>query len=401
MSQQSWPIARQRGRWRWWPAIWAAVIAFTIVVTAGAVLLSARVVDDASDPAPPGDSTSDRVSNLGATSRPSPTSAAPDAPTSRLVLIGPRRVVDSRPDDPLPPGAQVQVPLPGLPPDSTAVLLEVSVLNSTGAGDVTLLTAGEETSALRVSGKRAQSSATVVARLGADREVTARIAGGGDLVVTLTGAFKPAAAARAGRILAVPAQEALVLVPERDGNQATIRPEELGAVGVQPGEVSALLLSFRADVGVNGGTVAIGRSWDQLDQQIHWSATKSSDRTRFGFLVVPLSDQLRLYYHAGTRLAVDVVGLVTGKAAAKESAGLSVPVTPEPLPAVTLPAGGRADVDLPEAGEAKAALVTTDTTPQGERPRAVLGLLDVRAGAVRVNGPEQAEITLTPQLLIN
>ena len=406
MSQQSWLGARQPGRGPWWPAIWAAIIAFTVVVSSGAVLLTARMVGMDNKPAPPPASltpTSDRITNLGATQA---TQATPTTPTtagpttSRLAMIGPRRLVDSRSGERYPAGAEVNVPLPGVPRDSVAVLLEVSVLNTTRAGSVTLVSGDESTPVLRIPGKGAQTSATVVARLGTDHVLTAKLTAGADLVVTLTGALRPATTARAGRIISVPAEQALELFPGKDGNRATIRPDQLSLGGTPRAQVGALLLSFQADVGVHGGTVAVGRSWDRLDQQVFWAATAGTDRTRRGFLIVPLSDRLRLYYHAGTRLTVNVVGLVTGKAAASESAGLSVPVASAALPTVTLPPGGRADLDLPEATEAEAALVTTTTKPKGGRPRAVLGLLDVHAGTVRVNGPERASVTLTPRLLI-
>jgi hypothetical protein len=275
------------------------------------------------------------------------------------------------------------------------------VLESARAGKVTLVCGGQTTPVLQLAAAGAQTSATVVVQLGACRDLKARTEAGGDLVVTLAGAFEPAATARAGRLLPIPAEQALVLFPGKDGNRATIDPAKLDLDGTPRAEVGALLLTFQADVGKHGGTVAVGSSWKNLDHQVYWGATSSSDRTRRGFLIVPVSSgPLRLYYHAGTKLTVDVVGLVTGKQAAEESAGLSVPVPAKPLPPVTVPAGGRADVDLPGAEAAKAALVTTATTPKGGKPRAVLGFFDVRSGAVRVNGPEQAKVTLTPRLLI-
>lgn len=403
MGQQSWSGVRTLGRAGWWSALWAALIAFTVVVSSGAVLLTAQVMDDGSRPAPPAP-TSDRIANLGAGTQPAPTpsATATDPATTRLVTLAPRRVVDSRPGSRLRAGAVVKVPLPGVSADSVAVLLEVSVLMSAQAGKVTLACGPQTTPVLQAPTPGAQTSATVVVQLGACRDLRARTEAGGDLVVTLAGAFEPASVARAGRLLPMPAEEALVLLPGQDGNRATIRTDRLDLAGNPRDEVGALLLTFRADVGKHGGTVAVGASWDHLDHQVYWAATSSSaDRTRRGFLIVPVSSgSLRLYYHAGTKLTVDVVGLVTGKKAAEESAGLSVPVAPKPLPPVTVPAGGRADVDLPGAEEAKAALVTTATTPKGGRPRAVLGLLDVQAGTVRLNGPEQAKITLTPRLLI-
>lgn len=432
MSQQSSQPSRpsqgtsRRRRPGWWPALWAAAIAVTVVLSSGAVILTARMLQGGSEaaPAPAGDPFAAPVASTSpSTSAPSTTGSTPGitssgaaepgtadpgatdsvdgAATSRLVVLGPRRVVDTRPSRPLPAGAQVEVPLPDLPRGSTAVLVEVSILEAAGQGGVTLVSGSELTPVLRAAGKGAQTSATVVARLAPGDGLTARTEGGGDLVVTLTGAFQPATTTRAGRFVTVPPERALRLVPARDGKRATIRPDRLSLGGIPRAEVGAVLLAFQADVGVRGGTVAVGRSRNRLDQRIFWGATAPPDRTRRGFLVVPLSSAtLSLEYQAGTSLTVDVVGLVTGAGAAVGSAGLSVPVAGKALPPVTLPAGGRADVDLPGAQDASAALVTAATVPDGGRPRSVLGLLEVRDGTVRVNGPERAEVTLTPRLLI-
>jgi hypothetical protein len=395
MSQQSRTRTGVQARPPWWAALWAATIAFTVVVSSGAVLLAARELSQGTQAAPSAKAT-DRIATVNAPT----TAAVPE--TTRLVTLAARRVVDSRPGRRLGAGATVKVPLPGVARDATAVLLEVSVLDSAAAGPVSLVCAGQTTPVLQVPGKGAQTSATVVVRLGACRDLKARTGAGGDLVITLTGAFEPAATARAGRLLPVAAEQAVHLFPGRDGNRTTIDPAKLSLAGTPRAQVGALLLTFEAEVGTRGGTVQVGRSWNHLDHQVFWAATSSAaDRIRRGFLIVPISSSpLRLYYHAGTELTVDVVGLVTGAKAKPESAGLSVPVTPLALPLVKLPDGGRADIALPAATKAKAALVTTAITPKGERTRAVLGLLDVHDGTVRVNGPERAKAVLTPRLLI-
>ena len=343
MTQQTWPGASRPagpGRSRWWPALWAAVIAFTVVVSSGAVLFAYQRLDDGSRPAPPAaGGASDRISPLRAAT--TATTAAPStaSATSRLELIGPRTVIDTRRGDgPLPAGVAMDVPLTGVPRDSTAVLVEVSILKAGKAGAVALISGDETTPVLRAPRAGAQTSATVVAPLDGDGEdLRVRTEGGGHLVVTLTGAFTPATSSAAGRFLAVDPAEALVLRPGQDGNRATIRAADLPLGGVPRDSVGALLLSFRADVGTHGGTVAVGPSRDALDQQVFWGATSGSDRTRGGFLVVPVAKSLKLYYHAGTKLVVTVVGVVTGEDAPNGTAGLSVPLRSRALPEQTVP----------------------------------------------------------------
>ena len=70
MAQQSRMRASRTGRpgrAAWWPALWAFLIAFTVVVSSGAVLLTAQVMDAESRPAP----TSDRIATIGAGTQPS------------------------------------------------------------------------------------------------------------------------------------------------------------------------------------------------------------------------------------------------------------------------------------------------------------------------------------------
>lgn len=407
MTQQTWrdagrPPGQERSRLA--SALWAAVIAFTVVVSSGGVLFAYQRLDGGSRPAPAPAAApaGDRISPLGAGTASTAPSATPlaAAGTSRLELIGPRTVLDTRTGDgPLPAGAAMDVPLTGVPEGSTAVLVEVSLLKADGVGAVALISGDEKTPVLRAPRAGAQTSATVVAPLDGE-DLRVRTEGGGHLVVTLTGAFEPATTSAAGRFLAVEPAEALVLRPGQDGNRATIRAADLPLGGVPRDSVGALLLTFRADVGTHGGTVAIGPSRDEMDQQVFWGATSGSDRTRGGFLVVPAAKSLKLYYHAGTKLVVTVVGVVTGDDAPNGSAGLSVPIRSEALPELTVPSGGRADVTIPEAGTAKAALVTTAVTPKGGKPRAALGLFDVTAGSLRVNAPERAQVILTPRLLI-
>jgi hypothetical protein len=400
MSEYLGSTPPRRERSRWWPALLAAVITFTVVLTSGAVLLGVRWLDQRSEPAPPPRSPAASPGTPAPATTAATTSPAAGSDTSRLVLVDPRRVVDTRDGSPVRAGAEVPVPLPGVPQDASAVLLEVSVLDAAGRGTVVLVSDDEETPVLAVPRRGARTSATVVTRLSGGADLEVRTEGGGHLVVTLSGVFEPAAASAGGRILPVPAEEALVLVPGRDGNRGTIRPRDLDLGGLARDEVAGVLLTFQADVGRSGGSVTVRGAGDRVSREVFWGATQGEDRTRRGFLVVPSSQELQVSYHAGTRLVVRVVGVVTGTGAAQESAGLSVPVRPQALASVTVPAGGRLDIDLPEAAQATAVLTTVATTPDGGRPRATLALLDVRSGAARVTGPEGAEVVLTPRLLI-
>jgi hypothetical protein len=381
----------------WWPALYAAVIAFTVVVSSGAVLLIARMVDNRSEPSPP---PRDRIGTVTAPTPPGrATTPAATPHGTRLTLVRPRLVLDGRTGAPLPAGVRVPVPLAGLPYGSTGALLDVSVLGATRAGALTLTSAAGSTTVLRLPAARAQTSATTVVPLGPDGRLTATAGSGGRLVVTLVGGFVPAESATAGRILPTPARQVLLLRPATDGNQTTLDQARLLPPGTRPSGAAAVLLAFTADVGVHGGTVVVD------GQQVFWGATNGTDRVRRGFLVVPLrAASLPLMYHAGTRLQVAIVGIVTGAAAPRATTGLAVLLPGRPLPSVRVPATGRAKVALQQAVQvapkAATALVTTTTTAPGQRPRSVLGLVSVRAGTIPVSGAAGAQIMLTPRALL-
>jgi hypothetical protein len=229
----------------------------------------------------------------------------------------------------------------------------------------------------------------------------------------------------------VPAVQVLRLVPKSDGNTTTINPSRVPALR-RAGPVSALLLQFAADVGPNGGLVEIGPSEGARRQTVFWGATSGTDRTRGGFLAVPVNGRtLRLTYHAGTELRVDLVGYVTGEGAPTTEAGLVVPVPPPAAQPVRIPVGGDADVEvIPPAGlvgvpadRVAATLLTVAATgdavgavsvhaPGSRRPRdptlvaprqaarSALALVGTVGGRVRVDTAAGASVIVTPRALV-
>jgi hypothetical protein len=406
-------------------ATYAAVIAFTVILSAGAVLVAYRVATGPE--APP--TALDARSTLPATPSTEPASAVTarlsEGPT-RLQIVGPRTLIDTR--TPLPAGVEVNVPLPTLPPEVRAVLAEVSLRDAGAPGLVTVRTSVEETAALRLPAPRAMSSATVVALVDGDRALQVRTQGGGRLIVNLVGIFQPAQSATAGRIVALPTQPVLKLTPKVDGNDATIDVATLPALR-GAGSLSAVLLNLDGDVGTHGGFVAMGPAGGALRQQVYWGATQGTDRTRHGFLVVPVAaGHLHLQYHAGTQLRVEIAGYVTGDGAAQSADGLVVPVPASGAQSVTVAAGGKAAVpvipaeDSGVASRVEAALVgvlataqaqggvavrTPSATPAGGatlsaagKPRSMLALSGVENGAVSVSSQIGATVVVTPRALV-
>jgi hypothetical protein len=138
--------------------------------------------------------------------------------SSRLALLGPVSILDNRATDALAAGALVTLPV--LPPRSNAALLEVSMVDATGPGAVTLESSAGKVTALRLPAAKAQMSTVVVVVVGADGVLKLRTEGGGRLVVNLIGVFEPSASSTSGRIVAVPLTRALLLTPKSDGKNA-------------------------------------------------------------------------------------------------------------------------------------------------------------------------------------
>jgi hypothetical protein len=356
--------------------------------------------------------------------------AATTPATTRLVVTQPRQVLNTQ--VPAHRRGDAEIRLRGLltKPDTLAVLLQMSLQKATGPGTVTLRSDVEDVPALRLAAAGASSSSTVVVQPGESGDVRVRSETGGRLTIHVVGTFEAARTATAGRIVALPGERVLRLRPGVDGNNATLDLRRTRSLR-HAGPVSAVLLHVAGDVGAHGGFVQMGPSADHLDQRVFWAATSGADRTRHGFLVVPLPARpVHLRYHAGTQLTVDLVGYVTGRGATDSSSGLAVPVAAEKAPAVRVAAAGRHDVPIvPAAGvagvtpdEAAAALVSLAATGDAPgavslgapgsggaghsdlaaaaKPRSALALTRVVGGAVTVRSERGADVILTPRLLI-
>ena len=357
--------------------------------------------------------------------------SAPALDATRLVLIGPYVLVDTRTTGKVKAGGTVDLVAAELPEGATAVALEVSILEASAAGVVAIASAAGPVSVLRAGRAGVMTSATAIVPIGEDRKLSARSEGGGNLLISLVGAFVPAESATAGRVVATAPTEVLRLVPRTGGKDARI---DLTRVPVlrDAGAYAAVLLQVAADVGHNGGSLAVGTRPDRLDQRVFWAATSGTDRTRAGFLIVPVDGRaIHLHYQAGSLLTVDVVGYVTGDDAPKSVAGLVVPVKPATAEPVKLPAGGNADVaivsadgsDAVPADRVGAAFVTLSAVGQAVGPvavhapdaappknailsaggnanRQISTLVRAVMGQVRVSTTAGATITVTRQAIV-
>jgi hypothetical protein len=404
-------------------AVYAAILTFTVVISSGATVLGFRYLNEPKPPA----KTLNAVTLAAGTPSPAPTQSVDSA---RLIVPRARQLLDTRRTRALRPGAEVEVTLPSIRPDSTAVLLELSVLDAIGPGQVSVQSDVDDVPALRVPAKHASTSASVITLIGPDHSLRFRTTGGGHLLVNLAGVFEPAATATGGRVVAVTPERILRLRPGIDGNDADLKIADFTALRDVP-SVSAVLLHVAGDVGVHGGHVYVGPSARRLNQRVLWGATSGTDRTRHGVLLVPVpKGHFHLQYHAGLEARVDLVGYVTGDQAPEAVSGLVVPLPYQAAGAVRVATAGRTDVPvIPSAGLAGVApnrvsaaffSLSADSERRGDisvvargrksgqpilsvapgKPRAAVILTRVKAGAVTVAGEAGTNVILTPRALV-
>ena len=303
--------------------------------------------------------------------------------SSRLVLMGPKTVLDDRATAGLPPGGEVELRLSDLPASTTAVVLNLSLVNATGPGAVTVASAAGSATVLRIPKAKSMTSTTAVVPVGPDGAVRVGTEGGGQLLVNLVGAFELADSATAGRVIPVAPTRVLRLVPKTDGKNAVINVAGIEALRAA-GSVSAVLLKVAGDVGPNGGFVAVNGGGDAATQVTYWSATAGADRTRGGFMVVPIANgTINLHYEAGNVLTADVVGYVTDGTAASSTEGLVVPVGGGSQRTVRIAAGDHADVSImPSTG--------AEGVPPDRVTAAIvaIGATGDAVGAITVHAPD-------------
>jgi hypothetical protein len=411
-------------------ALYAAVLVLTVVLSSGATMIGFKLL---TEPRPPA-KTLDTVKLASGAGRSAAGTAAPAkqaVASTRLVVAGPQRLLDTRRTGALPPGGEANIPLPSsISPDSTAVLLGVSLLNAAGPGQVSIKSDADDVPALRLAAKKYATSATVVVLLGSDHKLRLKTVGGGQVLVDLLGDFEPTDSAAAGRVVPVDPERVLRLRPGVDGNDVDLKIADMAALR-KVGSVSAVLLHLSGDVGVHGGHVYFGPSKARLNQQVLWGPTSGADRTRHGFVLVPVpKGKFHLQYHAGTELRVELVGYVTGAKAANSAAGLIVPLPYQAASAVRVATAGRTNVTVvPAAGlsgvspdRVTAAIfsLATESNRRGDialttpgrkagypilsvapaKQRVAATLTRVAKGQVTVAGVVGAQVILTPRALI-
>ncbi|CAB4559886.1 unannotated protein [freshwater metagenome] len=279
---------------------------------------------------------------------PPPAAALDPTPTQYVPLAEPRRILDTRPASAT-PGARlgphprftiIDVPLPADLAGATAVAIGVVSTDTAQPGYVQALPTlqGEigASSTLNVAVPGQIQPNLAVVPVGARSTVTLYLFAGGNVVVDLLGAFRPAPVGPVaeGRFIAIDPVRVLDTRPESGGPVPTDwvprRPEAGDTVRVEaiPAGASAAVVNVVADQAVASGFVRTQASGVAGLATSNGNFVPGVASGTLSIVPVGADGTISVFTSASTHLVVDLMGWITGPTSTPGRDGLFVPVAP-------------------------------------------------------------------------
>lgn len=264
-------------------------------------------------------------------------------PPSQYVPVEPVRLFDTRtaaaPTGEVEAGDAIEVTaagVAGVPTDATAIVVNVTITETSGPGFVTVWPSGLDrpvASSLNVNEVGETVANLVTVPLGDTGAISLYTQGGGHLLGDVAGYYVEVADAVAeGRV------EPLVptrLFDTRAGGgdpvpwRGTIEVPVLGHAGVPTDGVAAVVMNVTATESADEGHVTV---WPTGSERPNASNLNlgGENETVPNLVIVPVGadGSVMFYAHGGAHLLADVTAYVTDDSAAESKAGLFVPVTP-------------------------------------------------------------------------
>ena len=305
--------------------------------------------------------------------------------------VSPLRVLDTRGS--AKPGAgsynSVQIAgLAGVPSSATAVVLNVTAIDATGEGYVTVFPWGEalpNTSNVNIKSFGQMVPNLVTVRLGSEGKVGLYSSVSANLLVDVFGYYSPSGATRAGRFISLTPQRILDTRGSATvGEDGVVR---LAMPAGVPANTEGLVLNVTA---VNSRLRTDGFGyWTAYPAGQGQGTTSNLNISSVGqtianqVIVKPSATGVDFYSYAGGDLLVDIMGYYSGATAAVSEDGLFVPVsptrfldtrsTPNPLGENvalhhnwTVEVGTASQAGIPGPGASAVALNVTMTRSHGE-----------------------------------
>jgi Sortase domain len=288
--------------------------------------------------------------------------------SSRFQAVSPHRLADTRPEE----GAfgfvaqssqviRVQVAgLGGVPANATAAVLNVTGVNTTAPGYVTVYPSGTElptASNVNFDGAGQVMANMVTVKLGVGGAVDVYMQRPMDVAIDVSGAYVPVTGPVASGRLVTLAAGAFRVLDTRDRGQGvagtTSERVDVSAAGVPP-DATAVVVNLTATVTGTGywtaypvGELRPTASNLNIDQP---------GQTRAGQAIVLLSGTpaFNVYSQGGGQLIVDVAGWFTGAASGSSTDGLFLPSNPTRLldsrNSTVMPTWGGSTLEFPVYG---------------------------------------------------
>jgi D-alanyl-D-alanine carboxypeptidase len=219
---------------------------------------------------------------------------------------------------------QAGVPSAGV----TAVALDVSVTNSTGAGQVTVLPNGGPVSAaatVDVSAPRDDSAGFVIVPVGVDGAVGVSSTVEADVALAVEGWFLPSESGSAdGRFMTI----APIRILDTDLGTSPLELPLAGEPGVPPTGASAVLVQMTASTAAKPGSATAWPSGVTPSAGVATVTLPAVGSTASNLAIVPIGEtgSVTVQSSAPTHLAVDVLAWVTDETQPVTTDGLFVPL---------------------------------------------------------------------------
>ena len=305
-------------------------------------------------------------------------------PPTRFVPLTPARIVDSRAGLGLATAVPALTPTPiqitgkgGVPANGVAAaVINVTATETQGVGYIRVTPSGGTGTVSNLNVERAGQTLPnlVTVPVSATGAIDVFSQGGTHLIVDVFGYYTAAAAATAGRFIAVDPTRVLdtrsaIGVPGTTPVPAngSIDVQISGTSKVPAAGVSAVVLNVTATESMSSGYVTVWPTGVTPRPGTSNLNLVGTNQTIANQVIVPLGagGRISLYSLAGTHLVADVAGYFTDDTAPLSSTGLFIPVTPNRL-LDTRAAVGVTTTARPEFGT----IVTTDVVGRGGIPAA-------------------------------
>lgn len=270
-------------------------------------------------------------------------------PPNRFVPVSPARIVDSRIGLGLPTVVAANTPtavqatgLGGVPANGVAaVVVNVTVTGTQGVGYVKVTPAGgtSDVSSLNVESVGQTLPNLVTVPVSPTGMIDVFSQSSTDVIIDVFGYYTAAAAATAGRFIAVDPNRVLdtrialgvtTTTPVPPGGAIDI--QVTGTPGVPSAGISAVVLNLTATGATGAGYVTVWPTGQAQPSTSNINLARSQ-QTIANQVIVPIGagGKVSIFTQSGSHLLADVAGYFTDSTAPLSSTGLFIPVTPTRL----------------------------------------------------------------------